>query len=345
MKTQREFVDNFLANKVNWAGVEADLQVEKLYIGSPSLSAGSFDSADPPRPSLDDFFDHDVSMIENDWQASLDEVTIVCGRNAEFKARGSILSAHSPVLAQKLAETLFVRTLRFLHLFPLRKKNKARSLTPCQPPTRLSIPDAGYHGRDICPLATSAMLQFMSSSGYNAVHLAPDVPAVVLHARAYNIACRYEVAALKGHAAAKFRAALVAGLDVASLLSAADEVYNHSPSTPADDRTLRDAVVEVFCVLNKELRDSALAVRVMAHLPGLKNEMRMFNDRAYRREGRGAPPVSLEVVKCPVCGAATRGLYYILVSSEPVMYCSGGCHDKVPRETVVAALLTDDGSL
>ncbi|KAG7412872.1 BTB/POZ domain-containing protein 8 [Fusarium oxysporum f. sp. rapae] len=164
---------------------------------------------------------------------ALSDVTVTCDGQV-FKAHRIILSAHSKCLAKALNGSW-----------------KESS-------------EGNIDIKDFEPNVVDAMLRFVYSFEYNN---AEGTPPIVFDAHMYQIADKYDIAALKTESKNKFELAIANGWATDDFPVAANLVY---VSTPSEDRGLRDIVVETasenidqlvgkdgFCELIRETPDFA----------------------------------------------------------------------------------------
>ncbi|QDS69510.1 hypothetical protein FKW77_007081 [Venturia effusa] len=91
------------------------------------------------------------------------------------------------------------------------------------------------------PLAVEAVLRFVYQGSYSA--LAKDKEdAMVLHTRVYNLADMYDIKNLKAVAASEFKKLANKNFKLPAFPLAIKEIYENCP---ADDKTLRDIVIQI----------------------------------------------------------------------------------------------------
>ncbi|KAF5554419.1 hypothetical protein FPHYL_8439 [Fusarium phyllophilum] len=118
--------------------------------------------------------------------------------------------------------------------------------------------------KDFDPGVVDAMLRFIYSFEYDNTQ---GTPPMIFDARMYQIADKYDIAALKTESKKKFELTIANGWATDDFPVAANLVY---VSTPSEDRGLRDIVVETarknidqlvgkdgFCELTRETPDFA----------------------------------------------------------------------------------------
>ncbi|KAF5649338.1 kelch 8 [Fusarium sp. NRRL 52700] len=96
-----------------------------------------------------------------------------------------------------------------------------------------------------------AMLRFIYSFDYN---VPPDTPALVFHAKVYQIGDKYRIETLKQHSLDNFKSVIKEAEATAEYASdLADAITTVYTTTPSEDRGLRDIVMESSCKVLDEL--------------------------------------------------------------------------------------------
>ncbi|KAG5792812.1 hypothetical protein H9Q69_008114 [Fusarium xylarioides] len=165
--------------------------------------------------------------------------------------------------------------------------------------------------KDFDPGVVDAMLRFIYSFEYDNMQ---GTPPMIFDARMYQIADKYDIAALKTESKKKFELAIANGWATDDFPVAANLVY---VSTPSEDRGLRDIVVETarknidqlvgkdgFCELTRETPD--FAADLIPFLCG---------------KGSGSTPFPYSY-KCLSCSGMIKGQFSAQIRYCP--YCSCG---------------------
>ncbi|KAI3583836.1 BTB/POZ protein [Fusarium oxysporum f. sp. albedinis] len=213
---------------------------------------------------------------------ALSDVTVTCDGQV-FKAHRIILSAHSKCFAKALSGNW-----------------KESS-------------DGNIDIKDFDPGVVDAMLRFIYSFEYDNTQ---GTPPMIFDACMYQIADKYDIAALKTESKNKFELAIANGWATDDFPVAANLVY---VSTPSEDRGLRDIVVDTagknidqlvgkdgFCELTRETPDFAADL-----IPFLC--------------GKGSESGSVQKYICQSCGRIIQGEF-----SAQIQYCPY-CSYRIPK--------------
>ncbi|KAF9776116.1 hypothetical protein IL306_005749, partial [Fusarium sp. DS 682] len=154
---------------------------------------------------------------------ALSDVTVACD-GQEFKAHRIILSTHSKCFAKALNGDWKVGHIPVVENAPLIgfKESSER---------KIDI-------KDFDPSVVEAMLRFIYSFDYTNTY---GTSTMVFDAQMYQIADKYDIPALKAESKNKFDLAVTTGWSMDDFPITVTVVYQ---STPAEDRGLRDIVVE-----------------------------------------------------------------------------------------------------
>ena len=170
---------------------------------------------------------------------------------------------------------------------------------------------------DFDPSVVEAMLQFMYTFDYNNPYSASSM---IFDAQVYQIADKYDIAALQRHSKDKFNAAIATGWALDDFPLAINVVYE---STPLQNRGLRDLAVEIsYKHINKLIGNDGFQ-ELLRNTPDFSADLIPFLCG-------GQTLAVLQRYKCPNCNGAFSAE---LEAYGTRYYCPlcGGCNSSWNR--------------